>query len=148
MKRPQFVWNEEDGSSLCVIQDKNNFYYGTAQCSYEDQDMKSEKTGCEIAYRRASIKALKGKKQELMLELKGLKKYYYSINQNKSFNADSFESKRLIHHIKTLTNDIENLKQLIIEHQKELKDYLDKKAVFYKKIRQNRKIDKILDEHK
>lgn len=32
MKRPRFTWNEESGEALCVIQDKNKTYYGTATC--------------------------------------------------------------------------------------------------------------------
>lgn len=63
MKNPKFTWDEESGSCLCIIQDKNKIYYGTATCGPEDQDMKSENTGSFIAMSRATIKALKGKKE-------------------------------------------------------------------------------------
>ena len=30
MKKPEFIWDPETGSALCVISNKNETYYGTA----------------------------------------------------------------------------------------------------------------------
>ena len=61
-----------------------------------DQDMMSEKTGCEIANRRAEIMVLKGYvKNELKPRLRALKQLYYSMNRSKYFNEKSYENKML-----------------------------------------------------
>ena len=80
MKKPVFTWNEEDGSALCVIYDKDKVYYGAATCHPKDKDMMSEKAGCELAYLRAALMGLRSVRDELKAELQGLKKYYYSMN--------------------------------------------------------------------
>lgn len=59
MKQLVFNWDSDTGSALCVLKNKNKTYYGTAVCSPKDKDMMSEKTGCEIAFSRARINALK-----------------------------------------------------------------------------------------
>ena len=138
MKKPQFSWDPKDGAALCIIYDKNNVYYGTAKCHPEDTDMMSEKTGCEIAYMRAILQSLKKQRDELKCELKGLKKYYYSINQSKHFNKDSYEVRLLISHIKLITEDISILKELIKIQRERLNDFLKNKSTFYQKIRKNR----------
>jgi len=67
MKRePAFSWDPETGSALCLLFNKNDTYIGTAFCSPEDKDMMSEKTGCEIAYHRALIAALRARRDDLM----------------------------------------------------------------------------------
>jgi len=50
----------------------------------------SEKTGCEIAYHRAVIHSLEDRVNDLKGELAGLKKYYYTINQSKYYQSDSY----------------------------------------------------------
>lgn len=148
MKRPRFTWNEENGEALCVIQDKNKIYYGTATCHQNDRDMMSEKTGCEIAFLRANLMALRNYRDELQIELKGLKKYYYSINRSKYFNEKSYEVQRLQAHMQMLKDDLNSLKELIEEERQYLINYLKGKGEFYKKIRQNREKNQKLDETK
>ena len=54
-----FDWSEDTGVATCIITNKNGqTFYGYATCHPKDQDMKSEKTGCTIALRRAYIKTL------------------------------------------------------------------------------------------
>lgn len=141
MKKPYFSWDEETGSALCIIPDKENAYYGSAVCSPEDKDMMSEKTGCEIAFRRASLTALKSKRKQLMIELKGLKRFYYTINKSKYFNPESYEVRRLEFHMAMIQADIDATKELIEQQRQALVDYLGAKADFYKRIRRNRKAD-------
>lgn len=137
-KQPQFSWDEETGTALCLLETRDACYVGTATCAAADQDMKSEKTGCEIAYHRALINFLKHQREELRHELNGLKKYYYSINQSKNFNPKEYQTKMLRRQIQMREDDILDITDEIREHQIFLQDYFIKKAEFYKKIREGR----------
>ena len=139
--KPQFYFNPEDGSSLCVITTKNSTYVGTAQCLDSDRDMMSEKTGCEIAYHRAIIHSLQDHLADLKSELMGLHKYYYSVNQSKYFDEHSYMANMLKSQIEQHNDDILTTKALIHKEKDYLKTYLQNKADFYQKIRFNRKAD-------
>lgn len=92
---PIFDWDNERGSAACVLTDGEKVYTGFALCHPEDMDMAGEKTGCEIALRRAKINALRGYRDELKIQLKTLKQLYYSMNQSNSFNEKSYENRML-----------------------------------------------------
>ena len=139
--KPQFYFNEGDGSSLCIISTKNKTYVGSAQCLDADRDMMSEKTGCEIAYHRAIIHSLEDHLQDIKGELAGLKKYYYSVNQSKYYEENSYMANMLRSQIEQREDDIKMTKSLIKEEKEYLKEYMKNKAKFYEKIRQNRKAD-------
>lgn len=142
MKRdPQFYFNPEDGSSLCVITTKSKTFVGTAQCADADRDMMSEKTGCEIAYHRAIIHALQDHLSELKNELMGLRKYYYSVNQSKYYDSTGYMSVMLKSQIQQREDDIDTTKKMIYSEKEYLKNFMTDKAEFYKKIRRNRKAD-------
>ena len=148
MKKPVFSWDPEEGAALCVIQDKDKTYYGIANCSPEDKDMMSEKTGCFIAEKRAYIMALAGYRDNLRTELKALKRFYYSINTSKYFNPESYEVRRLLNLIEITEQDIASTKKLLKYEKQQLKDFLKDKADFYKRIRRNREADQALVENK
>ena len=98
--------------------------------------MKSEKTGCEIANRRAEIMVLKGYvKNELKPRLRALKQLYYSMNRSKYFNEKSYENKMLQSQIRVIKNELDTTNQIIAELEYDLSRYLDEKDKFYKKIR-------------
>lgn len=86
MKQPIFNWDPETGGALCIFQTKEKTYYGTAICAPKDRDMMSERTGCFIAEQRAILNMLRDKRDTLKIELKALKKYYYSMNKSKYFD--------------------------------------------------------------
>ena len=139
--QPQFYFNPEDGSSLCVITTKSKTFVGTAQCCDTDRDMMSEKTGCEIAYHRAVIRALEDHLDELRNELMGLHKYYYSVNTSKYFNPSSYMANMLASQMQQREDDIRTTKKMIKTEKEYLKNYMKDKAEFYKKIRRIRKAD-------
>lgn len=134
-----FNWDASSGEALCTIQEKDNFYYGTAVCASQDKDMMNEKTGCFIAEKRAKINMLKHKKEELKIELKALKKYYYSMNTSKYFNETSYPIKRLKDHMLMIEIDIKEIKELISYEKGILNRYIKEKDNFYQQIRNNRK---------
>ena len=139
--QPQFYFNPEDGSSLCIITTKTKTYIGSAQCADADRDMMNEKTGCEIAYHRAIINSLKDRRDELKIKLSALSEYYYSMSTSKWFNPDSYEARRLNAHLIMLSDDIQFTKELLQSEQKYLQQYMADKADFYKKIRKNRQVN-------
>lgn len=140
-QEPIFNWDPEEGVASCIIKYKNQTFCGVAMCHEEDKDMMSEKTGMEIAYRRATIDYLKYvRDMELKPALKALKQLYYTMKHSTHFNPKSYENSKLQRHIRMYEFDLETINELIVNERKNLKDYIDKKDEFYKKTRIGRQI--------
>lgn len=140
-QEPIFNWDPEEGVASCIIKYKNQTFCGVAMCHEEDKDMMSEKTGMEIAYRRATIDYLKYvRDMELKPALKALKQLYYTMKHSTHFNPKSYENSKLQRHIRMYEFDLETINELIADERKNLKDYIDKKDEFYKKTRIGRQI--------
>ena len=140
-QEPIFNWDPEEGVASCIIKYKNQTFCGVAMCHEEDKDMMSEKTGMEIAYRRATIDYLKYvRDMELKPALKALKQLYYTMKHSTHFNPKSYENSKLQRHIRMYEFDLETINELIVDERKSLKDYIDKKDEFYKKTRIGRQI--------
>ena len=140
---PIFNWDGKIGMASCILSDGEKTYIGFAQCHPDDMDMAGEKTGCEIAFRRAKIKALKGYRDELKIQLKALNQLYYSMNRSNKFNEKSYENKMLQRQLNRINFDLDTVKEMITNEKQSLSKYLNEKEEFYKKIRKNRKKDKI-----
>lgn len=138
MNQPIFEWNKETGTATCILTNGEYFYMGTANCHPDDEDMMSENTGYEIAFRRARIDALRGYKKELKTKLSALNQLYYSMNQSTRFNKKSYENIMLQRQIRLITFDLTTIKEIIADEYKSLKDYITEKDKFYKVIRANR----------
>ena len=143
---PQIEWEEDIGFASCTLTDiYDRKYIGTSICHPDDLDMMSEKTGCEIANRRAEIMMLKGYvKNELKPRLRALKQLYYSMNRSQYFNEKSYENKMLQSQIHVVKNELDTTNEIIAELEYDLSRYLDEKNEFYKKIRRHRKIESLL----
>lgn len=140
-QKPMYNWDPEEGVASCIIKYKNQTFCGVAMCHEEDKDMMSEKTGMEIAYRRATIDYLKYvRDMELKPALKALKQLYYTMKHSTHFNPKSYENSKLQRHIRMYEFDLETINELIVNERKNLKDYIDKKDEFYKKTRISRQI--------
>lgn len=139
---PIFEYNEETCSALCVLSDGINTYIGTAQCHDEDRDMASEKTGYEIAFKRAKIEYFKSvKKNEILPALKALKQVYYTMKHSKKFNPKSYENKMLWRQIRSYEFDLDIINEMLTKERQSLNQYIQEKDKFYKRIRANRKLD-------
>ena len=134
---PKFVW--EDGIASCVLTDGINIFCGLATCHPDDADMMSEKTGYEIAYRRAKIESFKYYRNTLKEQLKALNQLYYSMNQSQKFNPKSYENKMLQRQIQMIKLDLATAKEMLVGEQQRLREYLSEKDKFYKAVRRNRK---------
>lgn len=143
---PIFEWDEDTGTAFCMFKDNvtGKEYTGMAVCHPDDRDMCSKKTGQEIALMRAAIEVYRGLRDQYIIEEKALKQLYYSINKSKKFNPDSYETKMLWRQINHKSEGIEYAREMIKEHQKELKLYLDSKNIFYEYTRKRRnQLDKV-----
>lgn len=132
---PIFSWDEESGLASCILTDGNKVYTGIAQCHPEDMDMESEKTGCEIAFKRAKISVLRQYRDELKIALKTLEQLYHSMNISYRFNEKSYENKMLQRRIRAIKFDLDTTKEIIVSEEQSLREYLKNKDDFYNKIR-------------
>lgn len=131
-KNLEFNFDEENGTTICVMKYDNRDFIGTAVCAPEDMDYLSKKTGQEIAFNRASVEVLKYDKFCLTQELKGLKSLYYSIKHSKKYNPKSYEAIMLRHQMNMRENDIAQLKVDIKTTQQYIKNYINQKDKAYK----------------
>ena len=136
---PIFNWDEEAGISSCIVSDGEKVYTGFAQCHPDDEDMKGQKTGCEIAFRLARINALRGYRDELKIQLKALNQLYYSMNKSTKFNEKSYENRMLQRQIRMINFDLTTTKEMIATEQENLRTYIKEKDEFYNKTRMRRK---------
>lgn len=135
---PIFDWNPNSGIAICILTDGEKNYVGEAVCHPDDEDMMNEKTGCEIAFRRAKIEALRAKRDELKIALKALNQAYYSMNQSKYFNPKSYENRMLRRQIHMTKFDLDTFKEMIASEEQNLRTYIKEKDKFYRHIRHNR----------
>ena len=135
---PILHWDEEAGVASCIVSDNEKVYTGFARCHPDDSDMSSQKTGCEIALRRAKIAALRGYRDELKIRLSALKQLYYSMNKSQRFNAKSYENKMLQRQIRQINFDLDTTKEMIATEEQNLRTYIADKDKFYQKVRFNR----------
>lgn len=139
---PQYTWDAKNGVAICVLTDtKGKVFTGEAVCHIEDHDMMSEKTGCEIAYRRALITYFKDiRDNEIKPAIAALKEYYYTIKHSKKYNPKSYENVMLQRKIQEKENDLVVIKEMINEQLQGLKNYINAKESAYQAIRRNRAI--------
>lgn len=138
--QPTFIWDEESGSTICHIVDKETgkTYIGTATCHPDDSDFMSEKTGCEIAFRRAKINCLKGIRDEQKCELRAFNRLYYTMNKSKKFNPKSYEHIMLQRQIRMTEFDLTTTKEIIAHEEESLRKIIAEKDKFYNRTRARR----------
>lgn len=147
-KEPHFEWDENMGQATCIIEDsQQRVYFGMATCHGDDADMKSRRTGEEIAFRRARMDYLRQMRDDTLLELKALNQLYYSMNTSKRFNPKSYENIMLQRQIRAKTFDLDTIKEMLASERESLKKFIDEKDNFYKQVRAHRNKAKMLQEN-
>jgi hypothetical protein len=135
-EKVSYEYDAENGVAFCYIEEFGQTFVGAACCHDDDRDMMSERTGCEIANRRAYIDLLKYEKDCIIAPaLKALKQLYYSLNTNKNFNRKSLEAKRIYRHIRMYENELAVIKAELASEKQGLKDYIAGKEKFYQRHR-------------
>lgn len=138
-KEPVFEWNEEIGQAYCVITDKKDrVFVGTATCHPDDVDMKSRRTGEEIAFRRARIESMRAVRSDLQTELDALNQLYYSMKHSTRFNPKSYENIMLQRRIRATTFDLDTIKEMLATERENLRNLIQEKDKFYNQIRAHR----------
>jgi hypothetical protein len=132
---PIFNWDENSGTASCILTDGQKVFTGFAQCHPEDMDMSSEKTGCEIAFRRARINVLRGYRDELKIKLQALNQLYHNMIRSHRFNEKSYENVMLQRQIRMINFDLTTTKEMIATEEENLRKYLSDKEEFYTKTR-------------
>lgn len=141
MKDVWFDWDEDTHIAKCMIQPQKNgpIFIGEAECHEDDLDMVSQRTGQEIAFRRAKIKQLQHMKNyEIKPQLAALKHLYGCMAHSSKFNPNSYENKTLQRHIRFLEFDLTTANEMIQYERENLKAYIDDKDKMYKHIRKKR----------
>lgn len=143
MKRfPDVHWDAETNTATCVLTDAyDKKYIGVAVCHPDDEDMASEKTGCEIALRRANIEYIKSIRDQIKHELGALEHLYYVMNRSKQFNPKSYENIMLQRQIRLKKIDLATIKDMLTKEQEDLRWFINEKEKLYKRIRFNRKVN-------
>ena len=140
MKEPKFFWNEETRETICILTDnKNKQYIGTAICHPDDKDMQNERTGQEIAQRRAQINfLLHVRDNEIKPALAILRELHSEMIHSKKFNPKSYENLSLQRKIRQKEFDLTVVHEMLAREKESLKEYLAQKDIFYNQIRNHR----------
>ena len=139
MREPVFNFNKETNMATCTLKKGNKYYTGHAICHADDLDMMTEKTGYEIAYRRAKINMLRDIKNELKIKKEAYVHLHSLMSNSKSFNLESYENKTLRRQIRLINDDLATTKEILATEEQMLREYITEKDKFYKRIRANRK---------
>lgn len=135
--QPEFSWDEMTGEATCILtDDKNRVYVGTAQCHPNDYDMASERTGCELAFRRAKLEYLRTVRDaEIKPALAALEHLYACMVHSTHFEANSYEARTIRKHIHQTKFDLTTIKEMIASEYQGITDYIKGKEKVYQRIR-------------
>lgn len=139
---PIYTWDQENGIATCTIVSDFGKFITSSHCHPDDMDMCSEKTGCQIALYKMSIKVNKYYRDVLKHQIAALEHLYNSMRHSKKFNENSYENKMLQNQLRLLKLDLATAKEMIASEEQELREYIDEKEKFYTKIRRNRQRSK------
>ena len=138
-----YLYDKDSGVSTYIIEYEGQYFTGIAHCAPEDADMQNEKTGINIAQRRAIIKLFQYRRNELKHKLAALNQLYYSVNKSKKYDSHGYMENMLEHQRQQVQDELNLMKDALKDEQQDLQQYLKNKDEFYKRIRTNRKKDNI-----
>lgn len=139
MKVIKTNWLAAAGITCCTIIDRGRKFNGVARCCKEDKDFMNEYTGMRIAQQRACIAAQKDYIQnDIKPRLKAIKQLYYSINRSKYYNEKCYENRMIRRQLCMIKNELTTAQMELIQLEQTLKDYIEEKDKFYKKVRKIR----------
>ena len=135
--KPEFTWDEENKIATCVLTDeKKRVFVGEASCHENDLDMASERTGCELAFRRAKLQYLRTVRDaDIKPALKALKHLYGCMAHSTKFSAKSYEAKTIRKHIHQLEFELATIKEMIAYEYQGITDYIKGKEKIYIRLR-------------
>lgn len=141
----QYRWNEETNTAIVSCETLNGeILSASAICHPDDADMCSRQTGNIIAEFRLLIKCHQYEKNNILRpQLKILYHLKSIYERDPNYNEYSYENKMLRKQIRIVEKEIEDTKEDIENIRKELKDFIDCKDSFYRKVRKHRGQNKL-----
>ena len=135
--KPEFTWDDENKIAVCILtDDKNRTFIGEATCHTNDMDFASERTGCELAFRRAKLQYLRTVRDaDLKPALGALEHLYASMVHSTHFDANSYEAKTIRKHIRQIRFDLDTIKEMIAYEYQGITDYIKGKDKIYQRLR-------------
>ena len=102
--------------------------------------MISERTGCELAFRRAKLQYLRAVRDaEIKPALSALEHLYGSMVHSTKFEANSYEARTIRKHIHQTKFELATIKEMIAIEYQGITDYIQGKDKVYKRIREKEK---------
>jgi len=130
---------EHEGNwTTCILKERDREFVGLALCHPEDAQFQNRITGEHIAMSRAYIEYLIYLRNCIVSELRGIKRLYADIAQNKNFNKESFETKTILRTIKKLEIELNTVRSDIKEERENLSNFLKSKNEFYRELEKRR----------
>ena len=128
-----------DGKSEYIyMPGEGGVYVGKAYLHEDDKDLGNEKTGLFIAETRAKIKFLKQLNRQHKIQLKGIIDTCKMLINSSNCDKDSYEIKLIQKEIARRKKAISEEEEIIDRLRSNLKEYIDAKEDFYKRIRKGR----------
>ncbi len=136
-RQPDFSWDEENKIAVCIITDeKGRVFVGESTCHPEDYDMASERTGCELAYRRAKLEYLRTVRDaDIKPALAALQHLYACMVHSTHFEVNSYEARTIRKHIRQTEFDLTTIKEMIAYEYQGITAYIKGKDKLYQRIR-------------
>ena len=117
------------------IKTKYGLFLGVCKAHPEDYDIASEFTGCEIAERKAYMKALKAHCKAISMEIKTLEDLHKRISCCKDFNYNSFEARQIRKIIYEKKEELSSYNNIIERYRAGIENYLQNKRNKLEKIK-------------
>ena len=126
-------YDESTGVSTSTIRCKYGEFTGIARLNPEDKTNASSFVGCEIAERRAIIKALKTQLKEVKAMQKAVKMIIQDLEKSKTYQKHSVENRRLRKSYWLYQKQILDIKKNISDIEESINTKLSERATILKR---------------
>ena len=126
-------YDESTGVSISTIRCKYGEFIGIARLNPEDKANASSFVGCEIAERRAVIKALKTQLKEVKAMQKAIKMIIQDLEKSKTYQKHSIENRRLRKSYWLYQKQILDIKKNISDIEESINTKLSERASILKR---------------
>ena len=126
-------YNESIGISISTIRCKYGEFTGIAKLNPEDRANASSFVGCEIAERRAIIKALRTQLREVKAMQKAVEMIIEELEKSKTYQKHSVENRRLRKSYWLYQKQILDIKKNISDIEESINTKLSERASILKR---------------
>ena len=126
-------YEESTGVSISVIRCRYGEFTGIARLNLEDRATASSFVGCEIAERRAVIKALRTQLREVKAMQKAVKMIIEELEKSKTYQKHSIENRRLRKSYWLYQKQILDIKKNISDIKESINTKLSERASILKR---------------